>query len=89
MVFVLFTLPVALTGVSLALKAGNRILDYVDSVRGVRAEQKRCRETTGGQPVHVVVEMVTDASTAEEILHDPRVVQGRETARHFRNIGAI
>jgi hypothetical protein len=87
MVFVLFTLPAAIAGVRLVLSLGNAVADYADGVRGVRDEQKRCRATTGGDPV--VVEIVTDATTAQELLQDDRVKRGRQAAEHFHQAGVL
>lgn len=87
MVFVLFTLPALVGGARLALSLGNAVMGYVEGVQGVRQEQQRCRRTTGRDPV--VMEIVTDADTAQELLQDDRVRRGRRAAEHFHNAGVL
>lgn len=87
MVFALLTLPALVAGARLIVSLGNTAMDYVEGVQGVREVQKECRSKTGKDPV--VVELVVDAETAQELLEDERVKKGRRNADHFRNAGVI
>lgn len=87
MVFVLLTLPALVGGTRLALSLGNAVMDFVEGARGVREVQAQCRSKTGKNPV--VVELVVDAVTAQELLDDERVKKGRRAAEHFHQAGVL
>ncbi len=83
MVFVLFGLPLALAGARLVLEAGNKFLDGRAVMRGIH------EATEDGDVALVQLDLVVSPRDAQEILEDPRIVEGTSLAKQLKDLGAL